>query len=240
VKVFNYKDHLIVGGATYAVFTVASGRFTLDGLAVACFFSVLADADQLQSKVSQLLFNASTKVFMILSVVIQFIGSAIVALKLSSHLSFFQEARLTTVLLFLIFFIVLEPNENFIRRRAAETTSLILLLYGLYNGSSILVCAGGICLTYTIAGHRSFVSHSALSLAILYVMVKQLYPVYTLPVLFGYGSHLFVDHVFDHDKCPLAFPVDLLVKKHKSEHTKRDLILITINLLIAGGLFFNA
>ena len=221
---------------SYSAVSFATGSFTVDGLAVACFFSILADADQLQSKVSQLLFNAPTKLFQIASVMLQLGGSLLAAVWMVDYVSLFSDRRISALLLFLICYIVLEPNDNFIRRRAAESVSLLMLFGGLFTGMHALTCAGSIFITYTVAGHRSFVSHSGLSLCILYFMMSRLFPGYLMAVLIGYGSHLFADHVFDVDKCPLLFPMDVIMGTYKSKHLRRDLILIIINLLIVSGL----
>ncbi len=234
--VFCYKDHLTFGIVLYVICAFALAKFTMSGLVVATFFSVLADADQLQSKVSQWLFNAPTKLFKWGSVVFQLVGSMMIAVSFSGYVGLFKDTCVSGMFLFLVSYIVLEPNDNFIRRRAAESVSLALLFGGLYFGKVIPMCAGSIFLTYTIAGHRSFVSHSFMSLGILCMMVYTIYPVYLLPVIVGYGSHLFGDHVFDVETCPLLFPIDVLMGSYKSKFLRRDLILIAINLLVVGGL----
>lgn len=235
--VFDYKNHLTLGGVSYFAVSYATGSFSVGGLVVACFFSILPDADQLQSKVSQLLFNAPTKLFQIASVLLQLGGSLFAAVWMVDYVSLFSDRRISALLLFLICYIVLEPNDSFIRRRAAESVSLLMLFGGLFTGIYGFACAGSIFLTYTVAGHRSFVSHSLFSLAILYFMMARVYPGYHEAVLIGYGSHLFADHVFDVDRCPLLFPLDMISRVYKSKFVRRDLILTLINLLVVGGLY---
>lgn len=250
MNIFDYRKHILVGIAGYVCILMIQRpdiHIALRGLIWILITSILADLDQLQSKIGQLLFDGPTKLTMFIYNLFRWIVSLSGAgyYYHTLHKTWSQMGRLEVsmlVVVFLTFLVVLEPNENFIKRRVAEMMGLVLMALGFVQWDILLLIQGALILTYTIAGHRSFVSHSLASFGLLVVVLSQADPEILWYGVVGYGLHLLCDHVFDTDPCPLFQPFDLLIKMalrmmkgggSKLKATQvRDLQLLTINILL--------
>jgi len=217
------------------MYGVASQQFSLETFLIVQVFSLLPDTDQLQSKLSQLMYSGPTKILKVAYVVMQFALSIFIAQWITSNspVTFLKGQVILQILLFLVFFIILELNDNLLKRRVAEGMGLCLMLIGIYQARYDLLCTGSIMLTYTVAGHRSFVSHSLASLVLIVIMLKSTHSQFVISAFIGYGSHLLGDHIFEDKECPLYFPIGILMGSYRSKFIKRDSVLIIINMICA-------
>jgi len=243
---FNYQKHLTVGVTTYIGLSilVPGIELSIPGILASAVFSLLPDLDQLQSKISQYLFKLPTNLLIHLINIGRFVFSGFLffilmdnqILGISYHSKY--EHVVVSAVAATFFFILLEPDENFIKRRVAESIGIILFAYGVLNGEVKFIQVSSIIVTFTIAGHRSIVSHSLLSL---FVVIKMTFGTAIMPGAFiGYSLHLLCDHLFEEMRCPLYFPIDFLlglIKKEKNRSKKsnglRDSLMLFSNILVS-------